>query len=265
MRLICYLLFFAFLQLTVLAFRRPRPGELLKVVRDFPVPRLEKHNHEDARNKRVDGTAPNTNKREYREAAAKLTKALFSGYDAEIFPGAPTEVQLKIHYQCASYDEPSRVLSSATTILLTWTDERLQWNPKEFNDVNVLRVPSYRVWTPDIKLYNGIEPQEGGWTNILIYSSGEVISVPELYFKTYCNPNGDKSARCEVKFGSWTYDSSSLPLTKDNKEDLIDTTSYMRDCPYNITNDKVFIETKHYECCPEPYHSFHATFDVKKN
>lgn len=38
--------------------------------------------------------------------------------------------------------------------LQEWTDYRLSWNPAEYDDINVLRIPPNKVWRPDIYLIN---------------------------------------------------------------------------------------------------------------
>lgn len=35
-----------------------------------------------------------------------------------------------------------------------WNDYKLKWNPKDFGGVEFIRVPSNRIWKPDIVLYN---------------------------------------------------------------------------------------------------------------
>ncbi len=35
-----------------------------------------------------------------------------------------------------------------------WHDYSLQWKPEEYGGIQSIRVPSTRVWTPDIFLYN---------------------------------------------------------------------------------------------------------------
>lgn len=35
-----------------------------------------------------------------------------------------------------------------------WTDYRLSWSPKEYDNIEVLRIPSGKVWLPDIVLIN---------------------------------------------------------------------------------------------------------------
>lgn len=38
--------------------------------------------------------------------------------------------------------------------LQRWRDYRLSWNPAEYDDINVLRIPPNKVWRPDIYLIN---------------------------------------------------------------------------------------------------------------
>lgn len=35
-----------------------------------------------------------------------------------------------------------------------WTDILLQWDPIEHDDIADVRVPSNKIWLPDIRLYN---------------------------------------------------------------------------------------------------------------
>lgn len=35
-----------------------------------------------------------------------------------------------------------------------WMDYKLQWDPAEYDNISILRVPSKMIWTPDLVLYN---------------------------------------------------------------------------------------------------------------
>ena len=39
---------------------------------------------------------------------------------------------------------------------LSWTDERLKWDPEEYHNITIFRVPANRVWVPDMEIYNAI-------------------------------------------------------------------------------------------------------------
>lgn len=36
----------------------------------------------------------------------------------------------------------------------SWMDEKLVWNPSDYNNLTVLRIPCTNIWLPDIVLYN---------------------------------------------------------------------------------------------------------------
>lgn len=38
-----------------------------------------------------------------------------------------------------------------------WTDYRLSWSPKDYDGIEVLRIPSGKIWLPDIVLINKYE------------------------------------------------------------------------------------------------------------
>lgn len=51
-------------------------------------------------------------------------------------------------------EELGVLIISTITLLQEWNDYRLSWNPKEYGGMDVLRIPSGKVWLPDIVLIN---------------------------------------------------------------------------------------------------------------
>lgn len=37
---------------------------------------------------------------------------------------------------------------------MEWIDHRLSWEPQKYDNVKTIHVPSHKVWTPDIVVYN---------------------------------------------------------------------------------------------------------------
>jgi len=270
MRLVfCLLSATAVFQLSVLAIKGPPLRQSFHGTDDFLLHHFEKHNQGDVRNKREH--VFDVNKMNYERAAGRLMEDLFLSkaypYDRDVSPEESTVVQVELHYQCANYDESSRVLTSKAMELLTWTDDRLRWDPEDYSDLTVVRIPWHRIWTPTIKVDNVIEPEQRDFVNVLLYSSGKVIWALPVYFKTYCKPTATKSASCELSLGTRVYDSEFLPLSQYNEGELIfDTTSYMTECPYNVTLQRVTTETVFlYSLNSEDPHQRHRfQFDVKK-
>ncbi|KAL8577713.1 hypothetical protein ACOMHN_062327 [Nucella lapillus] len=56
--------------------------------------------------------------------------------------------------QILDVDESNQVLKSNVWYHYEWTDILLQWNPADHNNIEDVRVPSQKIWLPDIQLYN---------------------------------------------------------------------------------------------------------------
>lgn len=111
----------------------------------------------------------------------------------------------------------------------------LRWNTTEYGGVKDLRIPPHRIWKPDVLMYNRCddvtvdnlpnhmtsltqftnysadEGFDGTYpTNVVVRNNGSCLYVPPGIFKSTCKiditwfPFDDQ--RCEMKFGSWTYD-----------------------------------------------------------
>lgn len=88
----------------------------------------------------------------------------------------------------------------------------LRWNTTEYGGVKDLRIPPHRIWKPDVLMYNSADEGFDGTypTNVVVRSNGSCLYVPPGIFKSTCKiditwfPFDDQ--RCDMKFGSWTYD-----------------------------------------------------------
>jgi hypothetical protein len=47
-------------------------------------------------------------------------------------------------------------------------------------------------------------------------------------------------------------------------DDEASTFAYDAACPYTVSNLQTSIHSETYECCSEPYHTYVATFDVRR-
>uniref|UniRef100_A0A8C5FCH3 Cholinergic receptor, nicotinic, beta 1 (muscle) n=1 Tax=Gadus morhua TaxID=8049 RepID=A0A8C5FCH3_GADMO len=87
-------------------------------------------------------------------------------------------------------------MSTTVVMNLEWTDHRLSWKPKDHSGVDVLRIPSGKVWLPDI------EAERVGWDTgrLLVRWSVEVTYFPFDW------------QNCTMQFRSYTYDSTEIDL-----------------------------------------------------
>ncbi|XP_061388339.1 neuronal acetylcholine receptor subunit alpha-7-like, partial [Musca vetustissima] len=99
-----------------------------------------------------------------------------------------------------------------------WNDMNLRWNTSDYGGIKDLRIPPHRIWKPDVLMYNSADEGFDGTyqTNVVVRNNGSCLYVPPGIFKSTCKiditwfPFDDQ--RCEMKFGSWTYDGFQLDL-----------------------------------------------------
>lgn len=82
--------------------------------------------------------------------------------------------------QIADMDEVNQVLTTNVWLEQEWIDERLTWNPDDYNGLQVLRIPCQRIWLPDIVLYNSADDFTEGFmqTKAMVTSKGNVFWPP---------------------------------------------------------------------------------------
>jgi len=124
-----------------------------------------------------------------------------------------------------------------------------------------LRLPSDKIWTPDVMSYTNINMEKRPVVNVVVSSDGSVLWVPPTVYHTPCTQmesvdNGPQY-NCSIKLGSWTYDGEYLDLTV-GAEDFLDL-SYFTETTYKIVSATAERHSVIYECCPEPYIDITAT------
>ncbi|KAG5441475.1 Neuronal acetylcholine receptor subunit beta-3 [Clonorchis sinensis] len=101
-----------------------------------------------------------------------------------------------------------------------WIDERLHWDPLEYNNLSTLRVPCDKLWLPDIVLYNSADDYTSGYmqSRAMVGNTGNVFWSPPAKLRSACKidityfPFDDQS--CTMKFGSWAYDGWQVNMSK---------------------------------------------------
>ncbi|XP_028819466.1 cholinergic receptor, nicotinic, alpha 11 isoform X2 [Denticeps clupeoides] len=168
----------------------------------------------------------------------------------------PLTVVLSISLvQIMDVDEKNQVLTTNIWLNMRWFDHYLQWNQTEYPGVKNLRFTTDQIWTPDVLLYNSADDKFDSTykTNVLVNSSGYSVYLPPGIFMSTCNVDVRwfpfDIQRCELKFGSWTYDGWLLDLQMTDA----DISGYMPNGEWDLvevpgTRNEVF-----YDCCKEPY------------
>jgi len=185
-----------------------------------------------------------------------------NGYMSDVDPGPIINVKLNFNLLHLDLNEQNLILTSNLWEHLTWTDSRLQWDPKEYGDISAVRLPSSKVWKPDIALFNSIGMVERAEVNVMLTSDGAVLWVPPAVYHSPCQPSEvsrDNVPRytCLIKLGSWTYDGLYMNATQDGSS-FVDLSSYIPS-RVALVSQSTERSVKYYECCPEPYTDFTVT------
>ncbi len=100
---------------------------------------------------------------------------------------------------------------------------------------------SEKIWVPDLILYNSAGDSFDPKTpvNAIIYNTGDVVYLPPGMFRSTCQIEIDQfpfdEQFCSLKFGSWTYDDSTVDLK--NKSDTAQLDTY-------VENGEWFLKSK---------------------
>ncbi|KAI1904320.1 hypothetical protein AGOR_G00004450 [Albula goreensis] len=196
------------------------------------------------------------------EAEHRLFKVIFTKYNQYIRPvenvSDPVIVQFEVSMsQLVKVDEVNQIMETNLWLRHIWNDYKLRWDPKDFGGVEFIRVPSNRIWKPDIVLYNNAvgDFQVDDKTKALLRYNGDVTWIPPAIFKSSCKIDVTyfpfDYQNCTMKFGSWTYDKAKIDLV------LIGSTINLKD--FWESGEWVIIDApgyKHdikYNCCEEIY------------
>ncbi|CAK8697896.1 acetylcholine receptor subunit beta-like [Clavelina lepadiformis] len=120
--------------------------------------------------------------------------------------------------QIISVKEKSQELTTSVYMTYEWLDESFSWDPPMYENIKILRLPSYAVWTPRIILQNS---KDGSFdvslmTNVLIYNDGKVEWIPPALYKSSCIIEVALFPfdwqNCSMVFRSATYDRADMEL-----------------------------------------------------
>jgi len=163
-----------------------------------------------------------------------------------------------------------QVLETYVWLKSVWQDSRLAWNKEDYGGAEIIRYDSKEVWKPDVTLYNSADPTNmmSCWeSNVLIYSSGEVMWVPPCKLISTCKlslkkePYGEQT--CSLKFGSWTYDGNNMDLNL-YKNETIDLSDMSNSSGFKIVSTTAERHSKFYSCCEEPYLDLTFNMTIKR-
>uniref|UniRef100_F7DHW1 Cholinergic receptor nicotinic gamma subunit n=1 Tax=Monodelphis domestica TaxID=13616 RepID=F7DHW1_MONDO len=123
----------------------------------------------------------------------KLLNDLMRNYNPNLRPAEVDSdiinVTLKLTLtNLISLNEREEALTTNVWIEMQWCDYRLRWDPRDYEDVWVLRIPSTMVWRPDIVLENNVDGvfEVALYCNVLVSPNGCIYWLPPAIFRSSC-------------------------------------------------------------------------------
>ncbi|XP_034241389.1 neuronal acetylcholine receptor subunit alpha-7-like isoform X1 [Thrips palmi] len=194
----------------------------------------------------------------------RLLHSLLDHYNVLERPVANESDPLQLSFgltlmQIIDVDEKNQLLITNIWLKLEWNDVNLRWNTSEFGGVKDLRIPPHRIWKPDVLMYNSADEGFDGTypTNVVVRNNGSCLYVPPGIFKSTCKiditwfPFDDQ--KCEMKFGSWTYDGFQLDLQLQDDAGG-DVSSFITNGEWDLLGMPAFRHLVNYTCCPDDFY-----------
>ncbi|XP_064608588.1 neuronal acetylcholine receptor subunit alpha-10-like isoform X2 [Liolophura sinensis] len=192
----------------------------------------------------------------------KLMMYLTRGYEKSVRPVRNASTPVIVHMgltltQIFDLEEKNQILVTNVWLDQEWTDEFMTWDPKNFNDIQIIRIPCDKLWLPDIVLYNNAAEYTDGLmpANAMVKYDGNVFWPVPTKLQSSCKVDVTyfpfDEQRCKLKFGSWTYDGFQLDIT--NRSNEVDLTNYVNNGEWDLVKVEVQRNVVYYSCCPEPF------------
>uniref|UniRef100_A0A3B4C9A6 Cholinergic receptor, nicotinic, beta 1 (muscle) like n=2 Tax=Pygocentrus nattereri TaxID=42514 RepID=A0A3B4C9A6_PYGNA len=190
------------------------------------------------------------------EAERKLLQDLFQNYNLKVRPARTWNETVMVRVgmtlvQLISLDEKNGEMTTNVYMNMAWSDYRLSWNPKDYDNIDVIRIPPTKVWRPDIYLINNNDGQfdVALYVNVLVTNDGTVSWLPPAIYRSSCSIEVAYFPfdwqNCTMVFRSYTYDASEVDLQYGLDEDGNEL--------HEIVIDKnAFTENGEWQICHKP-------------
>uniref|UniRef100_A0A2K6SAZ8 5-hydroxytryptamine receptor 3A n=2 Tax=Saimiri boliviensis TaxID=27679 RepID=A0A2K6SAZ8_SAIBB len=148
-------------------------------------------------------------------ALLRLSDYLLTNYKKGVRPvrdwRKPTTISIDvIVYAILNVDEKNQVLTTYIWYRQYWTDEFLQWNPEDFDNITKLSIPTDSIWVPDILINEFVDVGKSpNIPYVYIQHQGEVQNYKPLQIVTACSLDiynfPFDVQNCSLTFTSWLH------------------------------------------------------------
>uniref|UniRef100_A0A665WHI5 Neuronal acetylcholine receptor subunit alpha-9-I-like n=1 Tax=Echeneis naucrates TaxID=173247 RepID=A0A665WHI5_ECHNA len=197
--------------------------------------------------------------------ARKLLNDLMEDYSNALRPVEDTDKALNVSLQITlsqikDMDERNQVLTTYLWIRQVWHDAYLKWEKEDYDDLEMINIPSDLVWKPDIVLYNKADEESSGpsSTNVKLRYNGEIIWDSPAITKSTCVVDVSYFPfdwqQCNLTFGSWTY----------NGNQVGDLSDFVENVEWECHGMPAVRNVMMYGCCSDPYTEITYTLLLKR-
>ncbi|XP_029293867.1 neuronal acetylcholine receptor subunit alpha-9-I [Cottoperca gobio] len=204
--------------------------------------------------------------------ARKLLADLMEGYSNALRPVDDTDKALNVSLQITlsqikDMDERNQVLTTYLWIRLVWHDAYLKWDKEDYDDLEMINIPSDLVWKPDIVLYNKADEESGASsTNVKLRYNGEIIWDSPAITKSTCVVDVSYFPfdwqQCKLTFGSWTYNGNQVDISLGM--DSGDLSDFVENVEWECHGMPAVRNVMMYGCCSDPYTDITYTLVLKR-
>ncbi|XP_070572237.1 neuronal acetylcholine receptor subunit alpha-10-like [Ptychodera flava] len=208
----------------------------------------------------------------YCKNASELVQHLIDSYPRYIRPVKNDSFPVVIKHrmtprQIIEMDENSQIIVLKGWLSEIWTDHYMQWDPTQYENIEEVRIPSDKIWLPDIVLVDSVKRdyERHFKTDAIINSDGEVVCMAPIVFEASCpiDPTNFPfdEQHCVLTFMSWSYNGKLLDLTIDPATNV---DSFRANSEWHLANITVTKDWMQPPCCPEPYPLITYTLHLKR-
>ncbi|XP_054607508.1 neuronal acetylcholine receptor subunit alpha-9-I [Nothobranchius furzeri] len=205
--------------------------------------------------------------------AHKLLNDLMENYSNALRPVEDTDKSLNVSLQITlsqikDMDERNQVLTTYLWIRQVWHDAYLKWNKEDYDDLEMINIPSDLVWKPDIVLYNKADEESSGPsnTNVKLRYNGEIVWDSPAITKSTCVVDVSYFPfdwqSCNLTFGSWTYNGNQLDISL--AMETGDLSDFVENVEWECHGMPAFRNVMMYGCCSDPYTEVTYTLHLKR-
>ncbi|KAK1886902.1 Neuronal acetylcholine receptor subunit alpha-3 [Dissostichus eleginoides] len=122
----------------------------------------------------------------------------------------PVTVEFEVSIsQLVKVDEVNQIMETNLWLRHIWNDYKLRWMPREFDGIEFIRVPSNKIWRPDIVLYNNTYTTAGKVARQVGGGSLNCLEFGDSKFSSVDGCTGKKCS-CPCQHGKETPDTPDL-------------------------------------------------------